>query len=63
LRDEWLADGPAADQTRLTRRIQQQFWQDLPVIPLGEYYLDSAWRRNLVGIRKGMALPINVRRA
>lgn len=62
LRDAWFAAGPMADQQAVARRIQAQFWQDLPFIPLGQYFIDSAWRRDISGIQKGMALPINVRR-
>ena len=51
-----------AEQQAIARRIQAQFWQDLPFIPLGQYFIDSAWRRDISGVQKGMALPINVRR-
>lgn len=63
LRDEWLEAGPLPAQQAIARRIQAQFWQDLPFIPLGQYFIDSAWRRSITGVLKGMALPINVRRA
>ena len=63
LREEWLATGPIDAQKAVARRIQAQFWQDLPFIPLGQYFVDSAWRRDITGIQKGMTLPINVRRA
>jgi len=63
LRNEWL-DTPALEgQQAIARRIQAQFWQDLPWIPLGQYFIDSAWRRNITGVQRGMTLPINVRRA
>lgn len=63
MREEWL-DAPGLDaQKAIARRIQAQLWQDVPFIPLGQYFVDSAWRRNLTGIQRGMTLPINVRRA
>jgi peptide/nickel transport system substrate-binding protein len=63
MREEWL-DSPGLDaQKAIARRIQAQLWQDVPFIPLGQYFVDSAWRRNLTGIQRGMTLPINVRRA
>jgi peptide/nickel transport system substrate-binding protein len=62
LRDEWFAAGPPEAQRAVGRRIQAQFWQDLPFIPLGQYFIDSAWRRDITGVQKGMTLPINVRR-
>jgi peptide/nickel transport system substrate-binding protein len=62
LRDEWF-DAPAEAQAALGRRIQAQFWQDVPYWPLGQYFTSSAWRRSLTGVLKGMVLPLNVRRA
>jgi peptide/nickel transport system substrate-binding protein len=61
LRDEWF-DTPAEAQGALGRRIQAQFWQDVPYWPLGQYFTSSAWRRSLTGVMKGMVLPLNVRR-
>jgi peptide/nickel transport system substrate-binding protein len=62
MRDAWFAAGPIEMQQQVARNIQGQFWQDLPFIPLGQYFIDSAWRRDISGVQKGMALPINVRR-
>jgi peptide/nickel transport system substrate-binding protein len=62
MRDAWFAAGPIEMQQQVARSIQGQFWQDLPFIPLGQYFIDSAWRRDISGVQKGMALPINVRR-
>ncbi len=62
LRDEWF-DAPTAEaQAALARRIQAQFWQDVPYWPLGQYFVSSAWRRSITGVLKGMVLPLNVRR-
>ena len=61
LRDEWLDTEPLPAQQDIARRIQRQFWQDLPFIPLGQYYIDSAWK-GITGVPKGMTVPINVRR-
>jgi peptide/nickel transport system substrate-binding protein len=63
LRDEWLAAADLDAQKAVARRLQRVFWQDLPYIPLGNFYIDAAWRRSLTGIQKGMTLPLNVRRA
>ncbi|HWX48075.1 MAG TPA: ABC transporter substrate-binding protein [Roseomonas sp.] len=63
LRLAWF-DAPNLDaQKRIGRQIQEQFFVDLPFYPLGQYLIDSAWRSNLVGQRKGMTLPLNVKRA
>jgi len=61
LRDEWF-DAPAEAQAELGRRIQRQFWLDVPYWPLGQYFVSSAWRRSITGVLKGMVLPLNVRR-
>jgi peptide/nickel transport system substrate-binding protein len=63
LREEWLAAGDLDAQKAIARRIQAQLWIDVPHIPLGQYFVDAAWRRNLTGLQKGMTLPLNVRRA
>ncbi|WP_237213924.1 ABC transporter substrate-binding protein [Falsiroseomonas oryziterrae] len=63
LREEWLAAEGLDAQKAIARRIQAALWQDLPYIPLGQYYIDAAYRRGLTGIQKGMTLPINIRRA
>ncbi|MBR0651438.1 ABC transporter substrate-binding protein [Roseomonas terrae] len=62
MRDAWFSAGPVEMQQGIARSIQAQFWQDLPFIPLGQYFIDSAWRRDISGVQKGMALPINVKR-
>jgi peptide/nickel transport system substrate-binding protein len=62
LRDEWF-EAPAPEAQRaIGRRIQAQFWQDLPYWPIGQYFVSSAWRRSITGVLKGMVLPLNVRR-
>ena len=62
LRDTWLEAPDAAAQQRTGRRIQAQFLADLPYWPLGLYQVDSAYRRGLQVERRGLALPLNVRR-
>ncbi|HZF76427.1 MAG TPA: ABC transporter substrate-binding protein [Acetobacteraceae bacterium] len=63
LRDEWLDATSLDAQRAVARRMQAQAWVDVPFIPLGQYFVDSAWRRSITGVQKGMALPLNVRRA
>jgi peptide/nickel transport system substrate-binding protein len=62
LREEWLEAPDLDAQKRIARRIQATLWQDLPYIPLGQYFIDAAWRRDITGHQKGMTLPINLRR-
>jgi peptide/nickel transport system substrate-binding protein len=62
LREEWLAATNLDAEKAIARRIQAAVWQDVPYIPLGQYFVDAAWRRTLSAPQKGMTLPINVRR-
>lgn len=54
LRQAWFDAPDLATQKRLGVEIQQQFLQDLPYIPSGQY---------LSGIGRGIVLPLDVRRA
>lgn len=62
LREEWLAAPDLDAQRPIARRIQAALWSDVPYIPLGQYFIDAAYRRWLTGIQKGMTLPLNIRR-
>jgi peptide/nickel transport system substrate-binding protein len=61
LRDAWFDAPDLAAQKAIARDIQLQFFQDVPYWPLGQYAIDSAYRRGLTDIRRGMALPLNVK--
>jgi len=62
LREQWF-DAPGAEvRQAIGRSIQAQFFQDVPYWPLGQYFIDTAYRRGLVDVRRGMTLPLNVRR-
>lgn len=62
LRDAWFDAPDMAAQKTVGRQIQAQFFQDVPYVPLGQYFVDSAYRKGLVNIRRGIPLPINVKR-
>lgn len=62
LREAWF-DAPDMDaQKKVARELQLQLFQDLPYIPLGQYFVNSGYRRGLTGMRRGIPLPINVQR-
>jgi peptide/nickel transport system substrate-binding protein len=61
LREAWFDAPDPGAQKRIGVAIQEQFFQDLPYIPLGQYLGDTAYRRGLTGIRRGIVLPLNVR--
>ncbi len=63
LRDAWFDAPDLAAQQRIGREIQTQAFQDVPYTPLGQYFTDSAYQKGLVDIRRGIPLPLNVRRS
>ena len=62
LRREWMDAPDDGAQRQVARRIQAQFWQDLPYLPLGEYYRLMAHRRGLVDFPTGVSTFTGVRR-
>ncbi len=61
-REEWFDAPTLADRQRLARDIQLLVWRDVPYIPLGSYYPQTAFRKNLHGIMRGGATFFNVER-
>lgn len=63
LRDAWF-EAPTPDaQQAICADIQRQVWQDVPYIPIGQYFQPGAYRRGLTGILKGAPIMMwNVRR-
>jgi peptide/nickel transport system substrate-binding protein len=53
LRAAWLAAADLEQQRRICRDLQMQVWQDVPFIPMGEYWQTTAYRKNLRGIIPG----------
>ena len=44
--------------------LQLQLWQDVPYIPMGEYWQSTAYRKDLVDVQPGcFAVFYGVRRA
>ncbi len=62
LRDAWFAADGLAAQQAIARRIQAQAWQDVPMIPVGQYFLATAHRRNVTGLLTGAPLFWNLRK-
>ncbi len=60
LREAWFDAPDLVGQQRVAVTMQQQFFQDLPYIPLGQYISSTAYRRGLTGLRRGIVLPLNV---
>jgi peptide/nickel transport system substrate-binding protein len=64
LRTAWLDTGDPGEQKRICAELQKQLWQDVPFIPLGEYWQASAYRKEVAGVIPGcFATFYGVRRA
>jgi peptide/nickel transport system substrate-binding protein len=62
LRNAWFDASDAAAQKAIGRDIQLQAFQDVPYLPVGQYFQATAYRRDLTGVLKGLPLFWNVKR-
>jgi peptide/nickel transport system substrate-binding protein len=62
LREAWFDAPNLPAQRKLGVAIQEQFFQDLPYIPIGQFLASTAYRKDLTDIRQGIVIPLNVRR-
>src|SRR5438477_227885 len=53
LRAQWLDAADLDKQRQICAEMQMQVWQDLPFIPMGEYWQTTAYRKELSGIIPG----------
>jgi peptide/nickel transport system substrate-binding protein len=63
LREAWLAAPDLAAQQRITAEMQRQAFEDVPYIPLGQYFVPTAYQANLSGVLTGNPVFWNVRRS
>ncbi|MDB5369060.1 MAG: transporter substrate-binding protein [Roseomonas sp.] len=63
LRNAWFEAPDAAAQKAIGRDIQLQAFQDVPYLPIGQYFQATAYRRDLTGVLKGLPLFWNVKRS
>jgi len=64
LRAAWLDAGGLDEQRRICTELQLRLWQDVPYIPMGEYWQSTAYRKDLVDVLPGcFAVFYGVRRA
>jgi peptide/nickel transport system substrate-binding protein len=64
LRAAWLDAGDFDEQRRICTELQLQLWQDVPYIPMGEYWQATAYRKDLLDVLPGcFAVFYGVRRA
>jgi len=62
LRDAWFdaPDDPA--RAAIGRQMQRQALEDVPYVPLGQFFSPTAYRADLTGMLKGVALFYGIRR-
>jgi peptide/nickel transport system substrate-binding protein len=64
LRAAWLDAADFEQQRRICADLQKQFWQEVPFIPMGEYWQATAYRKDLRDVLPGcFAAFYGVRRA
>jgi peptide/nickel transport system substrate-binding protein len=62
LRDAWFQAPDLAAQQGLTRELQLEAFQDVPYIPLGQYFRPTAYQANLTGVLHGSPVFWNSKR-
>jgi len=64
LRAAWLDASSLDEQRRICEELQMQVWQDVPYIPMGEYWQATAYRKDLLDVQPGcFAVFYGVRKA
>ncbi len=62
LRDAWFTAPDLAAQKALADQLQLQAFADVPYIPLGQYFIPTAYQANLSGMLQGSPVFWNIRR-
>ncbi len=62
LRDGWLRADGAGAQRALAEQMQVQAFQDVPYVPLGQQFQQTAYRADIMGIQPGLPVFWNVER-
>ena len=63
MRQQWLDAPDLATQKTLAADIQKQALEDLPYIPVGQYFFSTAFQTNVTGVLQGPPLFWNVKKA
>ena len=63
LRDAWFQAPDGAAQRALAEKLQLQALQDVPYIPLGQFFIPTAYQANLTGMLQGSPVFWNIRRS
>jgi peptide/nickel transport system substrate-binding protein len=62
LRTAWFDAPDLAAQQRISAEMQVQAFQDVPFMPVGQFFQPTAYRRSLTGVLNGFATFWNVQR-
>jgi peptide/nickel transport system substrate-binding protein len=62
LRDSWFKAPDLAAQQAVARALQLQAFEDVPYVPLGQYFQHTAYQSNLTGVLSGSPVFWNIRR-
>lgn len=62
LRNAWFDTIDDAQRAALGRQMQRQALQDVPYVPLGQFFSATAYKRELTGMLKGVALFYGLKR-
>lgn len=63
LRDSWFDAPDDAARAAIGRQMQARAFEDVPYVPLGQFFSPTALRADLEGMLKGVALFYGIRRA
>jgi peptide/nickel transport system substrate-binding protein len=58
LKDQFARAGSLDEQKKIATEIQQEAYDQVIYIPLGQYLQPSAWRKSITGVLDGPATPI-----
>jgi peptide/nickel transport system substrate-binding protein len=62
LRQQWIDAPDEATRKKLAVDLQLQAFQDVPYVPLGQVFNDTAYRKDITGILNGFVVFWNVKR-
>jgi peptide/nickel transport system substrate-binding protein len=63
LRETWFRAPDIGAQKVLAEQLQLQAFEDVPYIPLGQYFIPTAYQANLTGMLQGNPVFWNIRRS
>jgi peptide/nickel transport system substrate-binding protein len=63
LRDAWMNAPDDAMRKQIAREMQLQAWQDVPFIPLGQYFLPTVFRTTITDVLPGYTKFWNLKKA